>query len=179
VNPSGAGEGSVQQSCFRYAVENPRLGGIGIIFAPQRRLEPLLDQLAPGPFDIAMLVSSAAAIGLSLQPSPNSDVSRMRAFVSSWAERWPAGTATRFMRTSVQSTAWWPGGPRKAGRSTGLDGPCAYEGWRSLIGKTPSPPSFDAPPTRPRLTNGPGANGAGSCGTRRRTRRIRRRWISS
>src|SRR5215470_5656148 len=39
-----------------------------------------------------MLVSSAAAIRLSLQPSPRSDtsaVSRMRAFVSSWAERLP------------------------------------------------------------------------------------------
>jgi hypothetical protein len=41
---------------------------------------------------VAMLVSSAAAIRLSLQPSPASDVSafnRMRAFVSSWAERLP------------------------------------------------------------------------------------------
>jgi hypothetical protein len=41
---------------------------------------------------VAMLVSSAAAIRLSLQPSPISDTSafsRMRAFVSSWAERLP------------------------------------------------------------------------------------------
>ena len=41
---------------------------------------------------VAMLVSSAAAIRLSLQPSPTSDTSafsRMRAFVSSWAERLP------------------------------------------------------------------------------------------
>src|SRR5208282_3352910 len=41
---------------------------------------------------VAMLVSSAAAIRLSLQPSPSSDMSafsRMRAFVSSWAERLP------------------------------------------------------------------------------------------
>src|ERR1700741_3297765 len=41
---------------------------------------------------VAMLVSSAAAIRLSLQPSPRSDTSafrRMRAFVSSWAERLP------------------------------------------------------------------------------------------
>src|SRR6478672_7557961 len=41
---------------------------------------------------VAMLVSSAAAIRLSLQPSPSSDTSpfsRMRAFVSSWAERLP------------------------------------------------------------------------------------------
>ena len=39
-----------------------------------------------------MLVSSAAAIRLSLQPSPASDTSafkRMRAFVSDWAERLP------------------------------------------------------------------------------------------
>jgi hypothetical protein len=37
---------------------------------------------------VAMLVSSAAAIRLSLQPSPSSDMSafsRTRAFVSSWA----------------------------------------------------------------------------------------------
>jgi hypothetical protein len=47
----GRREGQCNQFCFRYAVENPRPGGIGIIFAPQRRLEPLLDQLAPGPFD--------------------------------------------------------------------------------------------------------------------------------
>src|SRR6516162_8019339 len=41
---------------------------------------------------VAMLVSSATAIRLSLQPSPSSDTSafsRMRAFVSSWAERLP------------------------------------------------------------------------------------------
>src|SRR5580765_6646603 len=41
---------------------------------------------------VAMLVSSAAAIRLSLQPAPASDTSafsRMRAFVSSWAERLP------------------------------------------------------------------------------------------
>src|SRR5215471_118295 len=41
---------------------------------------------------VAMLMSSAAAIRLSLQPSPRSDTSafsRMRAFVSSWAERLP------------------------------------------------------------------------------------------
>jgi hypothetical protein len=39
---------------------------------------------------VAMLVSSAAAIRLSLQPSPTSDMSafkRIRAFVSSWEER--------------------------------------------------------------------------------------------
>src|SRR5271169_172905 len=40
---------------------------------------------------VAILVSSAAAIRLSLQPSPSdtSAFSRMRAFVSSWAERLP------------------------------------------------------------------------------------------
>ena len=41
---------------------------------------------------VAMLVSSAAAIRLSLQPSPASDTSafkRIRALVSSWAERLP------------------------------------------------------------------------------------------
>src|ERR1700683_4796856 len=38
-------------SAHRRLIENPRPGGIGIVFAPQPRLEPLLDQLAPGPLD--------------------------------------------------------------------------------------------------------------------------------
>ena len=40
------------QLCFRRAVENAWTGGIGIVFTGQHRLEPLLDQLAPGPLDI-------------------------------------------------------------------------------------------------------------------------------
>src|ERR1700687_5701449 len=47
----GRREGQCDQFCFCYAVENPRPGGIGIVFAPQHRLEPLLDQLASGPLD--------------------------------------------------------------------------------------------------------------------------------
>ena len=39
------------QLCFRRAVENAWTGGIGIVFTPQHRLEPFLDQLAPGPLD--------------------------------------------------------------------------------------------------------------------------------
>src|SRR5208282_4045467 len=47
----GRREGQCDQFCFCYAVENPRPGGLGIVFAPQHRLEPLLDQLASGPLD--------------------------------------------------------------------------------------------------------------------------------
>ena len=47
----GRREGQRDQFCFCCAVENPRPGGIGIVFAPQHRLEPLLDQLASGPLD--------------------------------------------------------------------------------------------------------------------------------
>jgi hypothetical protein len=42
-----------------------------------------------------------------------------------------------------------------------LAGPWVCSGWECLIGKTRSPPSFGAPPTRPRPTSVPGANGAG------------------
>jgi hypothetical protein len=73
----------------------------------------------------------------------------------------------------------WLCGRRRAGKLTGLAGLCACNGWKCLIGKTPSPPSFGAPPTRPRPTNGRGASGRGLCGTRRRTSQIPRRWISS
>src|SRR6202521_6060167 len=48
----GPTEGQRDQFCFCYAVENPRPSGIGIVFAPQHRLEPLLDQLAPDPLDV-------------------------------------------------------------------------------------------------------------------------------
>ena len=41
------------------------------------------------------------------------------------------------------------------------------------------PLSFGAPPTRRKPTSGPGANGAGLCGTRRPTSRIRSDWTSS
>jgi hypothetical protein len=41
-------EGQRDQFGFRRAVENPRPGGLGIIFTGQHRLEPFLDQLAPG-----------------------------------------------------------------------------------------------------------------------------------
>ena len=44
-------EGQCDQFCFRRAVENPRPGGVGIVFAGQHRLQPFLDQLAPGPLD--------------------------------------------------------------------------------------------------------------------------------
>src|SRR6201989_1241781 len=36
---------------FSSSRQNPRPRGIGIVYAPHHRLEPLLDQLAPGPLD--------------------------------------------------------------------------------------------------------------------------------
>jgi hypothetical protein len=60
-----------------------------------------------------------------------------------------------------------------------LAGLCACSGWQYLIGKTRSPPSSSAPRIRLRPTNGQGASGRGSCGTRRRTSRIPSRWIGS
>ena len=47
----GRREGQRDQFGFRRAVENPRRGGLGIVFAGQHRLKPFLDQLAPGPLD--------------------------------------------------------------------------------------------------------------------------------
>src|ERR1700738_790763 len=47
----GRREGQRDQFCFRRAVENPPPGGVRVVFAGQHRLEPFLDQLAPGPLD--------------------------------------------------------------------------------------------------------------------------------
>ena len=93
AKPSGAGEGQRDQFASAAPSKIRRRAEFELVFAGQHRLEPFLDQLAPGPSStVAMLVSSAAAIRLSLQPSPASDMSAfngMRAFVSSWAERLP------------------------------------------------------------------------------------------
>src|ERR1700675_1619401 len=65
--------------------------------------------------------------------------------------------------------AWWTlegraaDRPGRALRSQRLEYPS---------GKTPTRPSFGAPLTQPRPTNGPGANGLASCGTRQSTNRI-------
>ena len=47
----GRREGQRDQFCFRRAVENSPRGGVRVVFAGQHRLEPFLDQLAPGPLD--------------------------------------------------------------------------------------------------------------------------------
>src|ERR1700757_1606685 len=61
---------------------------------------------------VAMLVCSAAAIALSLQPSPASDTSafkRMRAFLSSWADRLPLriNSLSRSRSSSVSLTTYF------------------------------------------------------------------------
>src|SRR5580693_391573 len=48
----GRRECQCDQLCFCRAVENAWTGGIGIVFTGQHRLEPFLDQMAPGPLDI-------------------------------------------------------------------------------------------------------------------------------
>ena len=47
----GRREGQRDQLCFCRAVENPRPGGVGIVFTGQHRLKSLFDQLPPGPLD--------------------------------------------------------------------------------------------------------------------------------
>src|SRR5208282_5144141 len=51
------------------SVENPRPGGVRIVFAGQRRLEAFLDSRRRVRPILLMLVSNAADIALSLQPS--------------------------------------------------------------------------------------------------------------
>jgi hypothetical protein len=55
----------------------------------------------------------------------------------------------------------------------------ACSGRQCLSGKTHSPPSFGAPPTRPRPTSERGASGAGSCGAPQSTSRTRSPWSGS
>jgi hypothetical protein len=76
----------------QWLYESLRGAELGLYFAPQHRLEPLLDQLAPGPLDSGDAGVQRRGNPAVVQPSPNSDTSafsRMRAFVSSWAERLP------------------------------------------------------------------------------------------
>src|SRR4029077_1696582 len=85
-------EGERDQFCFCCAVENPRPRGIGIVFAPQHRLEPLLDQLAPGPLDsgdAGVQRRGNPAVAPAFTELRYVCFRRMRAFVSSWAERLP------------------------------------------------------------------------------------------
>jgi len=107
-NPPGPGEGERDQFCFCCAVENPRPGGIGIVFAPQHRLEPLLDHLAPGPLDSGDAGVQRRGNPAVAQPSPSSDTSafsRIRAFVSSWRNACLCGSTRRVGRVLPRSTA--------------------------------------------------------------------------
>src|SRR5271166_2526999 len=86
-----AGQGD--QFRLRRPVENPRPGGVRIVFAGQRRRDPSSTSRRRVRPMLLMLVSNAAEIALSLQPSPASDTSafsRMRAFVSDCAGCLPA-----------------------------------------------------------------------------------------
>jgi hypothetical protein len=91
----------------------------------------------------------------------------------------PAETGMPSMATSAPCTAWLPGGPRKVGKSTELGERYAYSGYRSLIGRTRSPPSSGAPSTRLRRTNERGASGLGPCVTPPPTSRLPSRWVGS
>jgi hypothetical protein len=61
----------------------------------------------------------------------------------------------------------------------GLAGPCGHGDWKYPTGKTRSPPSSDAQPTRLESTLGPEASGRGLCGTRPRSRTRRSHFSSS
>ena len=87
----GRREGQRDQFCFPAPSENPPPAKFELYLRANTASNPSSTSWA-GRSTVAMLVSSAAAIRLSLQPSPASDTSafkRMRAFVSSWAERLP------------------------------------------------------------------------------------------
>jgi hypothetical protein len=71
------------------------------------------------------------------------------------------GTATPFMGTSPPCMTSLLGGRPRAGKSIEPAGLCICSGWRSPIGKMPLPPSFGAPPTRPRPTSELEASGHG------------------
>jgi hypothetical protein len=92
AKPSGAGEGERDQFCFCYAVEIRGRAELGLYLRLNTASNPSSTNWRLVRSIVAMLVSSAAAIRLSLQPSPSPDTSafsRMRAFVSSRAERLP------------------------------------------------------------------------------------------
>src|SRR5271156_50830 len=93
AKPSGAGE-SVSAISFASATPSKMRGRaeFGLYLRLNTASNPSSTNWRLVRSIVAMLVSSAAAIRLSLQPSPSSDMSafsRMRAFVSSWAERLP------------------------------------------------------------------------------------------
>ena len=93
AKPSGAGE---RVSAISFASATPsKIRGraeLGLYLRLNTASNPSSTNCRLVRSTVAMLVSSAAAIRLSLQPSPASDTSafkRMRAFVSSCAERLP------------------------------------------------------------------------------------------
>jgi hypothetical protein len=67
----------------------------------------------------------------------------------------------------------------RAEKSTELGERCGYSGCKSLIGKTRSPPSLGAPPTRSRPTNALEASGPASCDTWPPTSRFPSPWTNS
>src|SRR5258708_34833481 len=93
AKPSGAGE---RVSAINFASSAPsQLRGppeLGLYLRLNTASHPSPTTRRLLPSILPLLLSSAAAIRLSLQPSPSSDTSafsRMRAFVSNWAERLP------------------------------------------------------------------------------------------
>ena len=91
--PAGAGERvSAISFVFRRAVEIRRRAEFESYLRAEHRLEPFLEQLAPGPLDSGDAGVQCAAIRLSLQPSPASDTVRLQEDArlrQYWAERLP------------------------------------------------------------------------------------------
>src|SRR5271165_6403440 len=86
-----AGQGD--QFRLRRPVENPRPGGVRIVFAGQRRRDPFFDQSTPGAADIVdagVQRRRDRAVAPTFAPSDTSAFNRMRAFVSDCAGCLPA-----------------------------------------------------------------------------------------
>src|SRR6202043_2553879 len=129
AKPSGAGE---RVSAINFASATPsKIRGraeLGLYLRLNTASNPSSTSWRLVRSIVAMLVSSAAAIRLSLQPSPSSDTSafsRMRAFVSSWAERLPLrinssswACSCRLLSTSAKPEEAWAG-PAGAGHGKG------------------------------------------------------------
>src|SRR5271157_4718904 len=104
--------GQSNQFGLRRPVENPRPGGVRIVFALQRRLEPLLDELLPSSRDSVDARVQRRRDRAIAHPSPPSDTSafsRMRALVSSCAELLPAriNASSRSRSSMVNFTTYF------------------------------------------------------------------------
>src|ERR1700730_9062890 len=139
AKPSGAGE-RVSAINLASAAPSKIRGGadLGLYLRVNTASKPSSTSWRRVRSMVAMLVSSAAAIALSLQPSPASDTSafkRMRAFLSSWAERLPLriNSLSRSRSSSVSLTTYF---------LTAISFPATHHPTRRLATEIQKFPSF-------------------------------------